>query len=129
MGRPLGWVYWEPHARPKVALMLPQGHATEAPKDQVVVGVVTGVPDGQILKQTVLQINDVLRPGPHHFSTADHDPCLAVPIPQHFVREEVLNHVLKTFLCHCCRYRLVVLVAVRRLQICIEYLSHEKIGL
>ena len=43
--------------------MLPQGFTTEAPQDQVIILVVPGVPDGNILEQTTVCTNDVLHLG------------------------------------------------------------------
>ena len=45
--------------------MLPQDHAAEAPKEQVVVQVMPGVPEGEILEQTAVCTKDVVRLGPH----------------------------------------------------------------
>ena len=61
MGWILGWVYWDPHARPEVALMLPLDHATKAPQDQVMVCFVSRVPEGCILEQTAVRPKDVVQ--------------------------------------------------------------------
>ena len=81
MGWLLGWVEWEPCARPKVVFIIPKGHYTEAPQDQVVVGVVPGVLDGHILEHTSVGPNDLVRPGPHLLSMMEHPPCPDVPSP------------------------------------------------
>ena len=94
-GRPLGGVEREPSARTKVVLMLPLGYATEAPQDQVVVYIVPGVPDGDILEQTAVRPQNVVHPGPHLLATAKHAPCLAIPGPSAMARKEMLHRVLK----------------------------------
>ena len=48
MGWPLWGIKWELCTRPEVALVIPWGHSVEEPQDQVVVDVVSGVPDGHI---------------------------------------------------------------------------------
>ena len=60
MGRLLGEIEWEQRARTKVALVLPQGHAAEAPHDYVVVNFVPGVPDGHILEQMTVRPMNVV---------------------------------------------------------------------
>ena len=54
-------VYWDPHARPEVALMLPLDHATKAPKDQVMVCFLSRFPEGCILEQTAVRPKDVVQ--------------------------------------------------------------------
>ena len=79
MGRSLGVTEWYPHAQPEVVLVLPQGHTTESPQDHVMVGVVTGVPDGHILKHTAVYPKDVVYPGPRLLSTTEYSPHPPVP--------------------------------------------------
>ena len=64
MGRLIGGIERDPRAQPEVVLVLPQGHATEAPQDQVVVSFVPGGPEGQFLEQTTVHPKDVVRPEP-----------------------------------------------------------------
>ena len=45
--------------------MLPLGCVVEAPQYQVVVYIVSGVPDSKILEQTVVHSKDIVCPGPH----------------------------------------------------------------
>ena len=94
MGRTLGGIEWDTHAQPEVALVIIQGHATEATQDHVMVFVVTGVLEGQNLEQTMVHPNDVVYPGPHLLATTDNDPCPAIPRPRNITREEVLHHFL-----------------------------------
>ena len=61
MGWLIGWVYWNPHAQPDVPLMLPLVHVTKAPQYQVMVCVVSGVPEGYILEQTAVHPKDVVQ--------------------------------------------------------------------
>ena len=61
MGWLLGWLDWEPHARPEVVLMIPLDHDTKAPQDQVMVCVVPRVPEGCILEQTAVYPKDVIQ--------------------------------------------------------------------
>ena len=49
----------------KVALVLPQGCSTEAPQNQVLVHVVPGFLDGDVLEQAEVFTQDVVCPGPH----------------------------------------------------------------
>ena len=77
-----GWVDWDSHAQPKVALMFPLGHTAEAPQDQGMVCVVPGIPDDHILEQTAVHLKDVVRLGSHLLAMMEHDPRPAIPIPQ-----------------------------------------------
>ena len=93
-------IEWEPRVRPKVALVLPQGHAAEATRDQVVVGVVPGVLDGHILEQTTLHPKDVVHPEPYLISTTDLSPRTSISHPRELVRVEVLHHILQALRHH-----------------------------
>ena len=86
MGWPIWGLEWETRVIPKVALVLPQGHNAEAPQDQVVVGVVTGVPDVYILEHTTVCTKDVVHTGPHLLATMEHSTCPAVPSLWFFAR-------------------------------------------
>ena len=55
----------EPHVHPKVALILPVDFSAEEPQDQVIVYIVPGVPDCDILEYVVVRSKDLVRPGPH----------------------------------------------------------------
>ena len=81
MRRKLKGVYWEMHAQPEVALMLPRGHSMEAIQYHVVVGFVPGVTDGHIMEQTVFHPQDVIHPGPHVLAVAEYDPRPSIPRP------------------------------------------------
>ena len=74
--------------------MLPQGHAVEAPQDHVLVGVVSGVPDCQILEQTTVHPKDLVHPGPHLLAATEHAPSPSVLRTQNISRKEVLHHIL-----------------------------------
>ena len=100
MGWPIWGLEWETRVIPKVALVLPQGHNAEAPRDQVVVGVVPVVPDGHILEQMEVHPKDVVRMGPHLLTTTDHVPHPSITIQRELAREEVLHHILQHFCCH-----------------------------
>ena len=58
-GQPLGRVKQETSVRPEVALIIPLGCAVEAPQDQVVVYIMAGVPDSDILKQAAVHSNNL----------------------------------------------------------------------
>ena len=93
-------VYWEPRAQPKVYLMLPLGYSMEASHDQVMVCVVTGILDRNILEQTSVHPKDVVRLGTHLLATIDNDPRPAVPVPRYLMGEELLCHIFQIFRCH-----------------------------
>ena len=57
----VGGKEWDLRAQPKVALVVLQGHTTEAPQDQALVGVVHGAPDGQNLEHTAVRPKDVVQ--------------------------------------------------------------------
>ena len=61
--------------------MFPQSDAAEAPKDQVMIQVVHGVPDGHVPDNMTVRIQDVVRPGPHLPHHSDHDPHPLVLVP------------------------------------------------
>ena len=69
LGQPLGWVEQKLPARPKVVLIIPLGFAAEAPQYQIVVYIVHGVRDGDILEHMVVHTKDIVRPGPHLLAT------------------------------------------------------------
>ena len=83
------------HARPEVELVLPLGCATEAPQDQLVVRILPGVPEGNILEQAVVYPKDEIRPGPHLLYVTEHAPHLDIPCPWRVEREEVCHHILQ----------------------------------
>ena len=61
--------------------MFPQSGTAEAPKDQVMIQVVTEFLYGHITEETTVRIQDVVRPGPHlphHLEHAPH-PFILVP--------------------------------------------------
>ena len=53
----------ELRAPPEVICRLPQGSAEEAPKYQIVIGVVPGVPDGHVSEETIVCTKDVVCQG------------------------------------------------------------------
>ena len=66
--------------RTKVELVLPMSCATEAAQDQVVVRVVPGVSDSNILEQTAFYSKDEICLGLHLLSVTEHStrpdfPC------------------------------------------------------
>ena len=75
----LGGIKWELRARPKVELVLHQVHNVDATQDQVVIGVIPGIPDRHSLEQTTVRTKDVFRPGPHLLATNEYSPRPAVP--------------------------------------------------
>ena len=113
LGWTLGVIEWETRARHEVALVIPQGRSVEAPQYHLVVGVVSGVPDGHILEQMIVRPKDIVHPGPHLLASTEHDPCTSILRPWKLVREEVFRRVLKSLLCHRCRYCLAVFVSVQ----------------
>ena len=94
MGRLLGGIKWEPRAQPKVVLVIPWVHVTEAPHDHVVVGVMYGVPDGHIFKYMTVSTKYAIRQGPHILALTDHDPHPIVPRPRNLASKEVLCHII-----------------------------------
>ena len=52
------------------------------------VGVVTGVPDGNILEQTTLCIKTLVLPGPDLLAMLKHAPHPADPCPQNIARKK-----------------------------------------
>ena len=81
--------------------MIPQGHAGESPQDNVVVGVVPGVPYRHILEQTTVRPKYVVHMGPHLLAVLENAPLPAIPSPQNLTRDEVFCHVLESLRCHC----------------------------
>ena len=74
--------------------MIPQGHSAEAIQDNVILGVVSGVPYGHILEQTIGCTKDLVRPVPHLLTTSEYATRPSIPHPQKLVREEFLCHIL-----------------------------------
>ena len=62
--------------------MLTQGNVEESPQDHVMVGVVPGVPDKQIMEQTALLTKDVVRTGHHLLAATEHAPRPDFSYPQ-----------------------------------------------
>ena len=67
--------------RTKAALVLPMSCATEAAQDQVVVRVVPGVSDSNILEQTAFYSKDEICPGLHLRSVTENSTRPYVPCP------------------------------------------------
>ena len=118
--------YWEPLAHPEVALIPPQCRSTKTPQNQVVVRVVPGIPDSEILEQKAVCTNNVICLGYHLLAVTDHAPCTIVPCPSAVTREEIICHVFQALCCHRHKNGLVLIVALRGRQVCIVISSdHE----
>ena len=76
--------------------MLSQGNAVEAPYKQIVVHVVTGVPDRDILEQMTVFPQDVFRPGPHLLVVAEYAPLSDIPHLVEVTGEEMCHHIIQT---------------------------------
>ena len=74
--------------------MLPQCGAAEAPKDQVLIQVVTGVLDGHVPEETAVRPQDGVRPGLHLPPHPDHGPHSPVVGPGASEWKKVHQHVL-----------------------------------
>ena len=72
----------------------------EAPQDQVVVRVVPGIPDIDILEQTEVCTKYVIRPGSHLLAVTEHDPHPGIPIPAVVTRDEMFLYVFQALCCH-----------------------------
>ena len=79
---------------PPGIVFLRQGCTRQTPKDHVVVRVVPGILDRNILEQTSVRTQDVISPGPRHLSLSLHVPRPSVPTPSSPSRHEMLRHVL-----------------------------------
>ena len=59
--------------------MLPKGSSTKAPQDHVVIRVVPGVPDKDILEQTMVFSEDIASMVLHLLTLKNNAQCLSVP--------------------------------------------------
>ena len=71
------------------------GGPVYTPCDHIVVRVVSGVPDGCILKQAAVRSWNIIRLGPRILSVELHAPHPSVPCLVFAVQEEVRRHVLQ----------------------------------
>ena len=74
--------------------MLPQGGAVEAPKYQVMIRVVNGLPDKHVYKEMVVCPRDLFHPGthlPHQLEYSPHSPAAVTGVS---VQKKALQHIL-----------------------------------
>ena len=97
------WGGWrtegDTRAPPELIFMFPHSGAAEAPKDQVMIQVVPGVPDGHVHKDTMVCLQDIVRLVPHLSTHPEHDPHSFFLVPGAWVRMEALQNILQ--FCHC----------------------------
>ena len=71
------WGGWgtegETRAPTEIIFMFPHSGTAEAPRDQVMIQVVTGFLDGHVTEETTVRIQDIVRPGPHLPHHIEHD--------------------------------------------------------
>ena len=107
---------------PKVALVIPPGSAVEAPHDHIVVGVLPGVPDGNVPEHTVVCPDNIIRPGTHILSLVEHAPGPTIMCLWGKEREEV------TVICELCRYHHVPSVPLRLQNVLVQVAHYHHIG-
>ena len=78
---------WELRGRHKVAMVLHQCRGTGAPQVQVLVYIVSRIPDDGILEQTEFYPKDVIRPGFHLLAATEHYSRPYIPRPAVVNRE------------------------------------------
>ena len=66
-----------PYVPPKVMLVIPLGDGVEIPHNHSMVCVVSGFPEGDVLEQTAVCIDNVVHLGPHHPPHTNRSPCQA----------------------------------------------------
>ena len=78
--------------------MLPKGGAAEAPKDQIMIQFVPGVPDERITEETVVHSKDVVHTRPHLPTQTNHTTHPTYAVPGALERKKLNQHILKACL-------------------------------
>ena len=107
--------------------MLLQCCVTKAPQIQVVVCVVHGIPDSDILEQMVIYPKDVIYTGYHFLDVMEHDSRPAIPCPEAVKREEILCHVFQGPYFHFCGSGHVSIVVLRSCYVCVEVSCNQEL--
>ena len=100
----------------------------EVSQDQVVVCVVTCVPDRYILEQTTVCAQDMVSLGAHLPAAPVHGPCVVVLQPQLVLWEKVCAYVLQQLLLHGRRNTLIPILALWRVQVGVEISDQHQCG-
>ena len=117
-------LYGEVCPLPEVVWVRGRRSSTEATQYQVNICVVLCVLDRHVLEHTEFCDQDVVGPGAHFLSFADHVPRPTDLQPQFVPWEEVSYHVLKTWCGHRCRNLLFPLLVLWHCQFGVEIADH-----
>ena len=79
---------------PEVIFVFPQGVASEATKDQLMIQVLPKFLDGHVTENTTVHTKDIVRLGPHLPPQPDYNPRPPIPGPWVSACNTVHQHIL-----------------------------------